>query len=100
MIEKIREINRLQKELYNKHNVAIVSYPDEPLRVLVFDFNKITEIVDKVNFEKTDNDHFIYCATAIVEEIEFEAFATKADYEKYKKSRAANTTKQRKDLII
>lgn len=96
MIEKIREINRLQKELYNKHNVAIVSYPGDPIRVLVYDFNKIIEIADEVTFEKIDDDYYKYCATAIVEDIEFEAYATKADktdYEKYKKSRAANTTK-------
>ena len=93
MIEKIREINKLQKELYNKHNVAIVSYPGDPIRVLVYDFNKIIEIANEVTFEKIDDDYFKYRATAIVEDIEFEAYATKADYEKYKKSRAANTTK-------
>lgn len=93
MIEKIREINRLQKELYNKHNVAIVSYPGDPIRVLVYDFNKIIEIADEVTFEKIDDDYYKYCATAIVEGIEFEAYATKADYEKYKNSRATNTTK-------
>lgn len=93
MIEKIREINRLQKELYNKHDVAIVSFPYDPIRVLVYDFDKITEIVDELTFEKIGGDFFEYRATAIVEDIEFEAYATKADYEKYKKSRAANTTK-------
>lgn len=93
MIEKIREINSLQKELYNKHDVAIVSYPNDPIRVLVYDFNKMIEIVDELTFEIIGGDYFEYRATAIVEEIEFEAYATKADYEKYKKSRAANTTK-------
>jgi len=93
MIEKIREINKLQKELYNKHNVAIVNYSNDPIRVLVYGFDKIIEIANEVTFEKIDSDYYKYLATAIIEEIEFEAYATKADYEKYKNSRATNTTK-------
>lgn len=100
MIEKIREINKLQKELYCKHNVAIVSYPGDPTRVLVYDFNKLNEIANEITFEKIYDDYYKYRATAIVEDIEFEAYATKSDYEKYKKSRASNTTKQKRDVII
>ena len=96
MIEKIREINKLQKELYSKHNVAIVSYPGDPIRVLVYGFDKIIEIANEVTFEKIYDDYYKYRATAIVEDIEFEAYATKTDYEKYKKSRTANTENTKK----
>lgn len=95
MIDKIKKIIELKDELreeYGIHYVAKHGCPEQPYAQLSYEdfINLFNEGIKEERFDSID---YPIKLKKVVDEILFFTLLTEEEYEKYKNSRATNTTK-------
>lgn len=103
MLEKIKKVYKLQKELNKEHGILDISETVEGNLLLSFtnikSFQEATEnlpiITEDVSHLTTTN--VTVRLIAKKDDIEFVFYAHEKEYEEYKNSRATNTAKERLD---
>lgn len=82
LVERIKEIKMLEKELYEKYNITVINYPNDDTVVVVKDFNVFMNVVKDSGFlvfEKPWLSKSSYRARTIMDNIIFDFYIEGGD---------------------
>lgn len=77
LVERIKEIERLEKELHDKYDITIINYPNDDTVVIVKDLNTFENIVKNSGFlvfDKPWESESTYRARTIIDNIIFDFY--------------------------
>lgn len=78
LVKRIKEIERLEKELHDRYDISIINYPNDDTVVVVNDFNVFMNVVKDSGFLVFDKPYLSkpssYRARTILDNIVFDFY--------------------------